>query len=267
MGQIIQLTATSRNGKTISPAIAYGFDIDDIAEPIKYNPAAKNSIVVTRGIIRMDKDSKNVDKVIWTVQENLATIAGFSAKLLNLTVIRRRRNTVASINYIFNASRIQEVLTITTKGVKFMYNEDGDPLPVEYEVSNSLASIVSISAGPPIPVLPVKKIYKATLTQPGGGLFAPVATVLENNLGAIVYSYGGAGYFVGTLVGAFPDPKKVSILIGQQYVATDTGGIYVNREVAVDLIDADSFFIETGKVGSFADGVLNNLSIQIEVYP
>lgn len=47
------------------------------------------------------------------------------------------------------------------------------------------------------------KTYVALLTQTGTD--APVATVLENTLGgAVVWSYGGAGSYEGTLADAFP---------------------------------------------------------------
>lgn len=149
MGQIISLTAITRNGSTIKGGpVATGFDIDDIISPIIGNAPAGFSTFTTRGFKSMpDKDKGAVDQVIWTVQESLATIAGYSQLLLNLTVIRRRANKYNSVNMIFNAHRIQESLVTTaTPGVKFMYTEEADPLPVEYEVSNSLASIVAASS-------------------------------------------------------------------------------------------------------------------------
>ncbi len=46
-------------------------------------------------------------------------------------------------------------------------------------------------------------VYRALLTQDGTA--APVATVLENTLGAVpVWTYSGVGWYTATLAGAFP---------------------------------------------------------------
>lgn len=47
------------------------------------------------------------------------------------------------------------------------------------------------------------KVYRALLTQTGTD--APVATVLENTLGAVVWTYQGVGIYRGLLTNAFPE--------------------------------------------------------------
>ena len=49
------------------------------------------------------------------------------------------------------------------------------------------------------------KVYRALLNQTGTD--APVATVLENTIGAIVWTRQGLGDYRGTLAGAFPASK------------------------------------------------------------
>lgn len=46
------------------------------------------------------------------------------------------------------------------------------------------------------------KVYTALLTQ--SSTSAPVATILENTLGNVVWGYTSAGVYTATLVGAFP---------------------------------------------------------------
>ena len=59
----------------------------------------------------------------------------------------------------------------------------------------------------PITYQPVYKVYTALLTQSGED--DPVATVLENTLGNIVWSRQNIGQYIGTLAGAFVVNKVV----------------------------------------------------------
>ena len=54
------------------------------------------------------------------------------------------------------------------------------------------------------------KVYTALLTQSGGN--APVATVLQNTIGDIVWGYVGDGSFTATLAGAFAVNKTFTLL-------------------------------------------------------
>jgi hypothetical protein len=61
---------------------------------------------------------------------------------------------------------------------------------------------------------PVKpyKVYTALLTQ--SGTTAPVATVLENTIGNIVWSYSTPGSYLATLTGAFTNGKTFVSITG-----------------------------------------------------
>ncbi len=106
------------------------------------------------------------------------------------------------------------------------------------------------------------KVYKALLTQTGTNV--PVATVLENSLGgAIVWSRDSQGFYIGSLVGAFPNELKVFSLLGMQ--KNDNDVLFQQG-----WNDADSIYIATYKVDGgtvLADSLLINTSILIEVYP
>lgn len=52
---------------------------------------------------------------------------------------------------------------------------------------------------------PTYKVYTALLTQ--NGTDAPVATVLENTIGDIVWTYDSVGIYLGTLINAFTSNK------------------------------------------------------------
>jgi hypothetical protein len=63
------------------------------------------------------------------------------------------------------------------------------------QIGNPTASGVGLPVG--------TKVYRALLTQTGTD--APVATVLENTLGAVVWTYQGVGIYRGLLTNAFPE--------------------------------------------------------------
>lgn len=70
---------------------------------------------------------------------------------------------------------------------------------------------------------PNYKIYRALLTQSGTN--APVATVLENTLGDIVWSRAVLGVYEGTLTGAFTSGKTISPQFPT--LAFENSGIYL----------------------------------------
>lgn len=94
------------------------------------------------------------------------------------------------------------------------------------------------------------KNYVALLTQTG--MNAPVATVLVNTLGNIVWTRNVVGEYFGTLVGAFPQDKTY---LTMQF---KSGG--VDLEIFWDSEDR----VIIGTQGS--DGELTFNSIEIRVY-
>lgn len=66
-----------------------------------------------------------------------------------------------------------------------------------------------ILANVPISIAPYK-VYSAILNQSGTN--APVATVLENTIGNIVWSYSSVGNYDATLTGAFTNNKVLTFI-------------------------------------------------------
>jgi hypothetical protein len=111
------------------------------------------------------------------------------------------------------------------------------------------------------------KVYRALLTQ--SGTDAPVATVLENTLGDIVWSYLQQGDYTGTLSGAFTANKTffpIPFILGNDNgfgsAACAYGVIKRNdiNEIRINTIDTP---IDQNNI----NGILNNSSIEILVYP
>lgn len=107
------------------------------------------------------------------------------------------------------------------------------------------------------------KVYRALLTQTDTN--APVATVLENTLGAaITWTYVGPGFYFGTssISGIFLASK--TLVTGQVFSL----GIGDGTLAGFNRNDDNSVLISTGVLGnSYNDDVLINQAIEILVYP
>lgn len=113
---------------------------------------------------------------------------------------------------------------------------------------------------------PILKKYVALLTQTGTN--APVATVLENTLGDVVWSYDSIGSYFGTLVGAFPQDKTALFIQQPGSLATNVVtkrqvGIKWNYEDVIEVLSNDG----TGNIlTGGTNGILNYTAIEIRVY-
>lgn len=102
-------------------------------------------------------------------------------------------------------------------------------------------------------------VYRATLTQSGTG--APVASVLKNTVGNIVWTRTGQGKYLGTLAGAFP-ANKTHILCGD-YPFNVGSGVVFSGWLNANQIQVSTFDTADG----YTDDFLNQVAIQILVYP
>ena len=103
------------------------------------------------------------------------------------------------------------------------------------------------------------KVYSALLTQ--SGTDAPIAIVLENTIGEIVWDYDTSGSYIGTLTDAFTNNKSFTILTTNSN-ATD------KPIFSIQFIDTDRIAINTYDIdsSSYTDGLLLNTPIEIRVY-
>ena len=99
-------------------------------------------------------------------------------------------------------------------------------------------------------------VYVATLSQ--SGTADPVATVLANTLGNIIWTRSGAGSYVGTLMDAFPAGK----LFTNPNSAPGCYDSVASASAILARIDNDSIALNYGA----SDGLLSNFMIEIKVY-
>jgi len=98
-------------------------------------------------------------------------------------------------------------------------------------------------------------VYTALLTQTGAD--DPVATVLENTIGAIVWDYAAAGDYTGTLLGAFP-VATTWVIINQWDDDTFKNSIARTNDNIIR--------VRTYDTGVLTDVILSATSIEIRVY-
>lgn len=135
--------------------------------------------------------------------------------------------------------------------------------------SGDLLPIVDVSASETkkITVENLKgyKSYVALLTQ--SGTDAPVATVLENTLGGtVVWTRGGVGDYVGTLVGAFP-ASKTCCFVSPSYEDPTAGAVTLSLKRGSDDYVRLQIALNSESL-EFSDlGAQTLLSVEIRVYP
>ena len=97
------------------------------------------------------------------------------------------------------------------------------------------------------------RVYTALLTQ--SGTDAPVATILENTIGDIVWERGSAGNYTGTLTNAFIENKT--------FILATLGGaeiVIISASSSINIIR-----INTNDTTNFID-FDGDMSIEIRVY-
>lgn len=105
------------------------------------------------------------------------------------------------------------------------------------------------------------KVYKALLTQTGTA--APTAVVLENTLGGIVWTRSAMGVYTATLSDAFTENK--TFILAQCSFGYGDAPIIIAERLSISTVNIATS--DTYITGTYADAMLSNASILIEVYP
>ena len=126
-------------------------------------------------------------------------------------------------------------------------------LNLDQLIESKIPAVVTTST---TTTLPPYKVYTALLTQTGTN--APVATVLENTIGNIVWARNNTGIYQAVLVGAFT-LNKTHLLSGTLEVLNNAALIFFR-------ISEDSIILQVSVNGFISDDLLSNFSIEIRVY-
>lgn len=108
------------------------------------------------------------------------------------------------------------------------------------------------------------KVYTALLTQTGTA--APVATVLENTIGNIVWTRASVGVYLATLSGAF-NPSKTILFIQNKGLSAETIHFDINNGSELSVVHVAIIDTGGGNIGESPREGLDLLGIEIRVYP
>jgi hypothetical protein len=136
------------------------------------------------------------------------------------------------------------------------------PVGIRTETRDDKYTTVAIRKSDLISERPYK-VYTALLTQTGTN--APVATILENTIGNIVWTYISTGVYVGNLISAFP-LNKTYFSVNNRF--SDDGGASAYDAFLFRNND-DIFNLTLWFNGTATDDLMepnNPLSIEIRVY-
>lgn len=141
MSQLIELNVAFR-GTVNKNLDGYGFDVEDIVTPIKFD--GTYSYFDARMIKGTTSANNNLAKVTYKVFHSLSDIASMNPFIVLLTVNKIRDKVFkVSEQMIFVCTKISENISPDGMGCKFFYAEDGDPLPVEYHVDETVSQVIS----------------------------------------------------------------------------------------------------------------------------
>lgn len=102
----------------------------------------------------------------------------------------------------------------------------------------------------------IYKKYVGLITQTSNS--DPTITVLENNIGNIIFTRDNTGEYIGTLIGAFPEDKTFVLFSNYDPAANYSASWY----------DEDTIQINTQNSGGTPiDGALSKNTLEIRVYP
>lgn len=154
MSDVISLNIVSRTAightETFSSPVIRGIDTKDIISPIRENGLSQSYFFTkTKGIDT--NDARNNAQINYISSDALSVIKAKSYDFVLLTVLYRgevRKTNMNSEQMLFLKSKILEALEPddNTKGTKFYYVEYGDPYPIQYGVSETIAQIVAQSS-------------------------------------------------------------------------------------------------------------------------
>ncbi len=140
---LIKVTQIERNGVTIASEDML-IDTEDLNRPIVENSSNK-AVVYLQESIMEGRQSEANNSVQYILDETLAAVHALSTNLFPATVLTRNGNApvVGAVLLGFTTHRIVGSIRedTTSGGSRFFYHEDGDNLPVEYVVSETVAAI------------------------------------------------------------------------------------------------------------------------------
>ena len=139
---LIKLTSKQRNGKTYQKDVL--INLDRVAEPIIENVSNDSIISLNETPSLQNHVNQGANKVQYIVDEDMATIVALSNKEMFVgTILSRNGKSPVESSVIFIVKNITGKIEEDTLGCRFLYEEEGDPNPVEYILSETITDIAT----------------------------------------------------------------------------------------------------------------------------
>jgi hypothetical protein len=171
-----------------------------------------------------------------------------------------RVNTTKMVNT--NVFSNQATATVEGRGNVIVGGTRSVVVGDNYIVSGTevIADTVRATSFNGVPTGIVPRIYVANLTQ--AGVADPVADIINNSFGDIVWTRGAVGNYTGTIIDyALGVILSTEITVMINNIAYD-GVVAANYSATNNTID-----VYTSQIGvGFADGYLNNTTIEVKYY-
>jgi hypothetical protein len=206
-------------------------------------PLVVNGSTVGSKIIAID--TANVDTQVIDVEESVATVAGLTNALVQVTLSDR------STPYI-SIARIRDIITVDNLAV-IKYDGNGNVFQT-LNTSMTVAQVLTaIDAKKNEPKKYIALISQRLIADP------TIDVILENTIGNIVWSRNVAGEYVGTLNGAFTADKVIC------FAGVNSGELSSIQLSSPNVDEVTLLTFNSTNVQS--DELLYKTSIEIRVYP
>jgi hypothetical protein len=209
----------------------------------------KNNKLIVGELPSTTYNVMDVDDIL-NVNTSVAPVDIYLPNIKNSSILIQNR--VISINDVGGSASKNNIRIYTTgsdsvnSSSVLILNQDG--ANVILQASNN-----SEWVGTGVPIT-TYKVYTALLSQKG--INPPIAIVLENTIGDIVWSYSSIGEYIGTLVNAFTDDKTYlfAYIVPSSLIKFERNNV---SQVSIGTTD---------NLGAKTNGLLDNTSIEIRVY-
>jgi hypothetical protein len=219
MANLIQASVYQIDGAPLPSAITLDFQTSNL---VIREASIVGTSAVNSAILYYNLPNNQLSVQTFYVGESIAELVAAanvgSTTQLQATVLEINKDpqVPGGVQYSFPANEILigESIDYALPDVKSYIQFKG----VRYSVFEVQADLLVSGNGPS-----AYKVYTALLTQSGTN--PPVATILENTIGNIVWSYSGVGQYSATLTGAFPVDKYFAPIPIQGYdESVNSGG-------------------------------------------
>jgi len=144
---LIKVTSKQRNGKAYAKDIL--IDLEKVAEPIIENVSNDCIISLVETPDVFNGTNKGNNKVQYIVDETLTDIVALSnTEMFIGTIVKRDGRNAVNSSSIFILKKVNGLIAEDALGSRFLYQEEGSLVPVEYIVSETPTQIETATALP-----------------------------------------------------------------------------------------------------------------------